>query len=301
MARTNTRFIEAYNKALTLCTKATIGEPVPSENALASQLDVSRTIVRSVLMRLHENQIISGTGRNKVVLRQPTPDDRLEGPTRLLSIEELESRFLDWILRMDVPPGTVLNVAQLSKEFSVATHTLQEFLNALSRFSIVTRRPRGGWELNGFTADFAVELSDFRAMLELNSARHLATLPEDHPIWAKLEALEASHHDLLARIDDDYHDFSVLDEKFHETINSVVKNRFVKDFQNIISLVFHYHFQWNKSDERTRNEAAIHEHLAYIDALRSRDTDRAERAARTHLMTSKQTLLDSLKANAHMR
>lgn len=301
MARTNTRFIEAYNKALTLCTKATIGEPVPSENALASQLDVSRTIVRSVLTRLHENQIISGTGRNKVVLRHPTPDDRLEGPTRLLSIEELESRFLDWILRMDVPPGTVLNVAQLSKEFSVATHTLQEFLNALSRFSIVTRRPRGGWELNGFTADFAVELSDFRAMLELNSARHLATLPEDHPIWAKLEALEASHHDLLARIDDDYHDFSVLDEKFHETINSVVNNRFVKDFQNIISLVFHYHFQWNKSDERTRNEAAIHEHLAYIDALRSRDTDRAERAARTHLMTSKQTLLDSLKANAHMR
>lgn len=301
MARTNTRFVQAFNATLTLCDNAEIGDKMLSENALETKLEVSRTVVRSVLARLHERQIISGTGRDKVIKRRSEQDDRLEGPPVLLSIEELESRFLDWVLRMDVPPGTVLNVAQLSKEFSVATHTLQEFLTALSRFSIVTRRPRGGWELNGFTTDFAVELSDFRAVLELNSVRHLVSLPQDHPIWTKLEAIAADHRDLLSRIDDDYHDFSVLDETFHAAINSVVTNRFVKEFQNVISLVFHYHFQWNKSDERTRNEAAIHEHLAYLDALKSRDLVRAENAARAHLMTSKQTLLTSLKAHAHIR
>ena len=301
MARTNSRFIQAYNETLTICDHVEINRPMLSENALATRLNVSRTIVRSVLARLHEFQIISGTGRDKVVQRRSVPDDRLEEPPVLVSIEDLESRFLDWILRMDVPPGTVLNVAQLSKDFSVATHTLQEFLTALSRFSIVKRRPRGGWELNGFTADFAVELSDFRTVLELNSVRHLVTLPADHAIWAKLDALAAEHHDLLDRIDDHYHDFSLLDERFHAAINSVVTNRFVKEFQNVISLVFHYHFQWNKSDERTRNAAAIHEHLAYIDALKSRDMARAEDAARAHLITSKQTLLTSLKAHAHLR
>lgn len=301
MARTNTRFVQAYNSALTICDSAKIGDAVLSENVLATQLDVSRTVVRGVLARMHERGIISGTGRHKTVQRRSSGADRLEGPPVLLSIQGLEKRFLDWVLRMDVPPGTVLNVAQLSKEFSVATHTLQEFLTALSRFSIVTRRPRGGWELNGFTTDFAVELSDFRTVLELNSVRHLVTLPQDHPVWAQLDQQAADHRDLLARIDADFHDFSVLDQTFHATINDVVINRFVEDFQNIISLVFHYHFQWNKSDERTRNEAAIHEHLVYIDALRSRDVVKAEAAAHAHLVTSKQTLLTSLAMNSHLR
>jgi DNA-binding GntR family transcriptional regulator len=274
---------------------------MPSENALAKRLSVSRTVVRSVFSRLIEQNIVSGGSRERYVSRLPIASDRLAGPPVLLTVEELEGRFLDWVLRMDVPPGTVLNIAQLAKEFSVATHTLQEFFSALSRFGIVTRRPRGGWELNGFTRDFAVELSDFRMALELNSARHFMSLPDDHPIWAQLDKLEQEHLDLLARIDKDYHDFSVLDETFHATINSVVTNRFVKEFQNIISLVFHYHFQWNKSDELTRNRAAIHEHLTYIEALRSRDAALTETAVRTHLMTSKQTLLTSLKANSHLQ
>jgi hypothetical protein len=32
---------------------------------------------------------------------------------------------------------------------------------------------------------------------------------------------------------------------------------FIVDFYDIISLIFHYHYQWNKVDERVRNRAAI--------------------------------------------
>ncbi len=48
-------------------------------------------------------------------------------------------------------------------------------------------------------------------------------------------------------------------------------NRFMMDFYDVISMIFHYHYQWNKADEKERNTVAIHEHLAYIAALRSRD------------------------------
>lgn len=299
MARTNTRFVEAHNHLLSLCDDMTIGSALPSENALAAQLEVSRTIVRGVLAQLDDRKIITLVGRNRVIKRRSRASDILKGPPILLSIEELEGRFLDWILRMDVPPGTTLNVAHLSKEFSVATHTLQEFLSSLSRFGIVVRGPRGGWVLNGFTIDYAVELSDFRTVLELNSVSQLVATPTTHEIWSQLDNLEQEHLSLLDRIDNDYHDFSPLDETFHATINSVVSNRFVKEFQKIISLVFHYHYQWNKSDERVRNECAIQEHLSYIDALRSRDLGNAQAAATRHLSTSKQTLLTSLKANKH--
>ncbi|WP_299963705.1 GntR family transcriptional regulator [uncultured Roseobacter sp.] len=276
-----------------------IGDLLPSENALAMRLGVSRTVVRSVLAKLDEQGIVTLEGRDKRVRRHPVDDDHLDGPPVLLTIEELEARFLDWVLRMDVPQGTALNVTQLSKEFSVATHTLQEFLSSLSRFGIVVRRPGGGWVLNGFTRDYALELSDFRAVLELNSVRALVALPPHHGIWSQLDRLEQQHRDLLERIETDYHDFSQLDEQFHAAINGVVTNRFVKEFQKVISLVFHYHFQWNKSDERSRNASAITEHLEYIDALRGRDPQAAEAAARRHLATSKQTLLTSLRVNSH--
>ena len=301
MARTNARFIQAHNALLSLCDKAQIGDTLQSENLLAAELGVSRTIVRNVLTRLDEQGIIALKGRDKIIKRFTKPSDKLESPPTLLTIDELEERFLDWVLRMDVPRGTVLNVAQLSKEFSVATHTLQEFFSSLSQFGIVVRRPRGGWVLHGFTEEYAIELSDFRAVLELNSVRHLVALPTTHPIWSRLDQLEAEHRDLHSRIDADYHDFSKLDESFHSAINSVVKNRFVEEFQKVISLVFHYHFQWNKSDERARNESAIQEHLTYIDTLRSRDPAKAEAAARAHLATSKQTLLTSLRANSHVK
>ncbi|WP_368185716.1 GntR family transcriptional regulator [Aestuariibius sp. HNIBRBA575] len=299
MARTNTRFITAHGQMLTHCDQMKIGQFLPSENALATQFGVSRTVIRHVLAKLNEQGIIALNGREKVVTRRSVDDDQLAMPESLLTIEELEGRFLDWVLRMDVPPGTVLNIAQLSKNFTVAAHTLQEFFSSLSRFGIVARRPRGGWVLLGFTAEYAVELSDFRTVLELNSVRHLVTLSDDHPIWIQLAELKQQHLSLLDRIDVDYHDFSQLDETFHEAINGVVTNRFVKEFQKVISLVFHYHFQWNKADERIRNEDAIREHLAYIDALMSRNADRAVAAAQAHLTTSKLTLLNSLKANAH--
>lgn len=299
MARTNERFILAHKQMLSICDGMKVGQALPSENTLASELGVSRTVIRSVLSKLDEQGIIALNGREKLIKRHSKKSDPMELPEALLTIEELESRFLDWVLRMDVAPGTALNVAQLSKYFSVAPHTLQEFFSSLSRFGIVVRRPRGGWVLHGFTADYAIELSDFRAVLELNSVRHLVALPHDHDIWARLDVLERDHLALLGRIDKDYHDFSQLDETFHEAINSVVTNRFVKEFQKIISLIFHYHFQWNKTFERKRNESAIREHLIYIDALRSRDVKQAETAARSHLATSKQTLLDSLVANSH--
>ncbi|WP_372572201.1 GntR family transcriptional regulator [Ruegeria jejuensis] len=285
---------------LRTCKDMEIGHSLPSENAIARDLQVSRTVVRGVLDRLSQSGVILLNGREKTIQRAVKTSDYMEEPSTLLSIDELENRFFDWVLRMDVPPGTVLNVAQIAKDFHVATHTLQEFLSSLSRYGIVKRRARGGWLLEGFTENFALELSEFRSVLELNAVRHLIHLPADHAVWGKLAALEQDHMRLLSRIETDYHDFSKLDETFHFTVNSVVDNRFVREFQKIISLIFHYHFQWNKEDERTRNEAAIHEHLDYIEALRSRDVMRAEKAAKRHLATSAQTLVRSLKAHDHL-
>ncbi len=297
MARSDTRYREAFNEILDYCAELPEGAAMPSESVLCDRAGVSRTVIRRCLTRLAELGIIAWEGRDKHMLRAPTKADRIALPDTPAAREDLEQRFLDWILKFDVPAGTPLSVAELSRTFEVPQHELKEFLAGLSRFGLVKRRKQGGWMLLGFTKEFAVELSDFRSVLELNAVAHVAEAPVDHPIWPRLAELRAQHLALQARIETDFHEFSKLDEAFHEALNSVVKNRFVTEFQKVISLIFHYHFMWDKTLERHRNEAAIGEHLVIIDALEARDAATAIAAARTHLRTSKSTLLSSLRAH----
>jgi DNA-binding GntR family transcriptional regulator len=56
-------------------------------------------------------------------------------------------------------------------------------------------------------------------------------------------------------------------------------------------MIFHYHYQWNKRDERQRNEVAIREHLVYIEALFGRNVSMVQLACRAHLASAKDTLL----------
>ncbi|MER9566820.1 FCD domain-containing protein, partial [Mesorhizobium sp. M0571] len=92
----------------------------------------------------------------------------------------------------------------------------------------------------------------------------------------------------------DVHDFSGLDNRFHRLINEASPNRFIDDFYDIITFICHYHYQWNKQDEKQRNLAALHEHVAYIDALESHNSTRIEVACRAHLASARETLMRSL-------
>ncbi len=295
MARSDTRFREAFNQMLGLCDSLPVGTMMPSESTLADSIGVSRTVIRRCLDRLEELNLIIREGRGRQLLRHSVESDRIDQLEQHSSSVDLEERFLTWVLQFDVPANTPLSVAELSRTFDVPQHELKEFLAGLSRFGLVARRRQGGWQLLGFTKDFAVELSDFRSVLEQNAVSLVADAPVDHPIWAKLAQLREDHLALKARIDTDFHQFSKLDERFHETINSYISNRFIAEFQKVISLIFHYHYMWDKTHEKMRNASAIDEHLLIIDALESRDAEAARAATIRHMRTSKITLLSSLR------
>ena len=297
MARTDTRYRSAHSQMVDYLSCLKVGENLLSEPLLSARLKVSRTVIRAILQNLEVSGVVHLNGREKTLIRLPTTADCVEQLPEHISMEELENRFLEWVLRFDVPANTPLNVAQLAKQFSVPAHSLQAFLSHLANFGLVERRPRGGWLMLGFTINYALELSDFRMLLELKAIDVLIDLPQEHPVWSRLEEIEVEHHDLMGRIESNFHDFSKLDGKFHGAIHSVVTNRFVIGFQKVISLIFHYHYQWDKREERTRNRNAIGEHLRIIAALKGRDRDEAHRTAIAHLVTSKETLVSSLRVN----
>ena len=134
-----------------------------------------------------------------------------------------------------------------------------------------------------------------RELFEIRCAVAFAAQPPDAPAWRELRAIETEHHRLLRHINKRYREFSPLDERFHRLIYNASRNRFMEGFYDLISLIFHYHYQWRKSTERQRNEVAAREHLDYIEALYSRDPVRVEAACRRHLTSARSTLLASIE------
>ncbi len=292
--KTDTVYKRAFNQALELVSQLSHGERLPSENALSARLGVSRTTVRKVLTTLAARGVVSGDARHRVIVRSGFQAIKRfpEAETVPLSAQ-VEKRFMEWMLRDNARPGTAINELELARQFGVATTGIREFLNRFQRFGLIEKRPNSGWVFKGFTSGFALELVEIREMFELRSARIFATLPEGSLLWQQIEALREEHLSLLKEIEARFHDFSDLDSRFHRLVNSAAPNRFIDGFQDIITLIFHYHYQWNKRDERQRNEAAIREHLTFIEALLSRNVTMIELACRAHLGSARETLLRS--------
>lgn len=294
--KTDTVFKRAFNDALDFVSRLPNGEPLPSENILSNRLRVSRTTVRKVIAALTESGIVAGVGRHRVARPAVDPVSRFPHAETVPMAAQVEERFMEWMLRDNARPGTAINELELARTFGVATTGIREFLNRFQRSGLIEKRPNAGWVFKGFTASFALELFEIREMFELRSARSLAALPLASPHWSQLESFRREHLQLLREIDVRYHDFSDLDSRFHRFIGSAAPNRFIDSFYDIITAIFHYHYQWNKHDERQRNEMAIREHLTYIDALFSRNVALAELACRAHLVSARDTLLRSTSA-----
>ncbi len=291
--KTDTVYKRAFNDTLDLLARLPAGEQLPSENTLSVQLGVSRTTVRKVISALRDGGMLSGAGRHRNL---SVPDDAMQRyplSETVPTAAQVEERFMEWMLRDNARPGTAINELELARKFGVATTGIREFLNRFQRFGLIERRANAGWVFKGFTTSFSLELFEIREMFELRSARALATMPATAPHWSQLEALRAEHLQLLEEIDERFHDFSDLDSRFHRLVSSASPNRFIDSFYEIITVIFHYHYQWNKHDERARNEVAIREHLTYIDALRSRNVAMVELACRAHLASARETLLRS--------
>lgn len=295
MAKQNTVFKDAYNRTLKLIEET---DTLPSEPELGGLLSVSRTTVRAVLTRLGEVGLVAWDKRSKTVLRRPENGDYFPDEETSSLSEIIERSFMRRILAGGAQPGMQINELELAREIGIGTTSVREFLIRFSRFGLIEKRPNSHWVLKGFTREFALELTEVREMFELRSAASFVHLAEEHPAWAELKAVEAQHHALLADIDNRYMEFSELDERFHLLVQKASSNRFIIDFYDIISIVFHYHYQWNKTNARARNQRALEEHIDYIKALFSRDPSAIEKACRQHLKSARETLLQSIQETA---
>lgn len=300
MSRDSSTFKESYNRALDLVGSIGPAGALPTESALSLKLDVSRTTVRGILSGLDRAGIIEWSGRTKRVLRRAHEDEYYSREEAAPASERLSLRFMEYILAGELTPGSVIHETELKKQFHVSSTVVREFLIRFSRFGLIQKERNRHWTLRGFTREFADELFDVREMFERKAFALLLQQEPQSDAHQKLFALRPEHEALLRHLRRDFLSFPRLDEKFHRVWIEEMGNRFVLDFFELVSLVFHYHYRWNKIDEMERNGDALKEHLAIISALEVGDAKAAQRHFAEHLRRAKQTLIASVQWDAEI-
>lgn len=297
MSKPATFFKRTSNRLLRyVADNISIGDFLPSEDHLATVCQASRTTIRSAVTHLSTRGVVEGNGRERRIVRKPQAGDYFDVTELQTQSDKIRQSLMERVFNSDLPPGAEFSESELAREAGVSTVSVREFLIGFSRFGLIEKKPRGGWRLCAFDPRFAEELADMRQMFELTALEHFMGLPPEDPAWQQLERLLSKHQGLEPRMKTRFTEFPALDRDLHTLLVSKMQNRFAQEFYDIVSFVFHYHYQWNKSDEMERNCVAMGEHLSIIQAMLAHDTTAAMSAMRAHLKTARTSILNSLAA-----
>ena len=295
MSRSPTIFKRSANLLLDhIASAVAIGDLLPTEQQMSALVGGSRTAIRSALAYFDQQDLISDL-KERRLLRKPLREDYFDIADLQSGGERVRQVLMDRIYHSDLPPGAEFSEAELSRAAGVSTVSVREFLIEFSRYGLIEKKPHGGWRLCAFDQSFAMEVADVREMFELRAIERFGTLAPTDPAFATLDELIARHEQLGSVMPARHKDFPALDRDFHTFLIGLLDNRFAQGFYDIVSLVFHYHYQWDKGTEVARNQYAAHEHLGILRALVRRDIAGALDAMRVHLNSARSTLLQSIR------
>jgi len=266
---------------------------LPSDLALASELDVSRTTIRTVVEQLEIKGLLKRDSVGKRVVRKPKKGDYYDLGNSPSSKEEVvQSYFMSLINSGKLLPGSRFSELELAKQSGCNTVTVREFLVKFSRFGVIEKNPRSQWQMVKFDEQFAEELIEFRKVLEMRALVKLLDQNDDHPVWEELREILSDHLAVKRNFKNRFLEVRNLDARLHLAIQKGVSNRFIHQFFDVVSFVCHYHYQWNKEGEKERLRVALYQHIDILGAILARDTGAAVKYLEVHLNTAERTLME---------
>jgi DNA-binding GntR family transcriptional regulator len=191
------------------------------------------------------------------------------------------------IINLQLEPGERLHETELAAAFRVSRTPLREALRMLLAEGLIEQLPTGGMVVQRLDLDDMRELYAVRAVLEGLAVREACERLTDADV-ADLEGL-VGQMELLV----DYPaEMMRLGGEFHARIAAVSGNRRCE--QLLRQLQGHMErYQALTSRGEPRRRAALEDHRALFEALRSRDPDSAEKVVREHIMAAYKEALAS--------
>jgi len=297
MSRSQNLRQNVINQMLEAIARGHIRSPLPPQAALAEMFNISRTTVRHTLHHLHLRGVLEKVEETWVIVRAPDEEDGFSDLTLPIDQQALqfEQAFFNLINQRQLVPGDSFTELQLAQRVKVSPVVVREFLLRFMRYNLLEPVKRGQWRMKKFDQDYAAKLFELREMLETHALTRFLNLAADDERWMQARDLLDRHRTLRDTIASNYRQFAALDKEMHTLILSAANNPFFNQSLEIISVIFHSHYQWDESDLKQRNIVALEEHMAILTALISRQDVDALCALHAHLATARTSMIRSLR------
>ncbi|MCS3409520.1 GntR family transcriptional regulator [Serratia sp. AKBS12] len=296
MSRTQNLRQNVINQMIDGLIHGHIRSPLPSQAALAEMYNISRTTVRHALDHFQRCGVLEKVQDNYAILRMPQEEDGFDCMAQTPEAQStlFEKAFYQMINQKQLRAGDSFSELQLARLVNVSPVVVREFLLRFSRYNLLDNVKRGQWRMKQFDRHYAEQLFELRQMLETHALSRFLNLPAHDERWLQAKELLSRHRELRETISSNYRLFSQLDRDLHGLILSAANNPFFNQSLEIISVIFHFHYQWDETDLKQRNIIAIEEHMAILSALICRNDQEATRELHHHLDTAKQSMIRSI-------
>ena len=211
------------------------------------------------------------------------PGGRLENLTLW---ERVHAHLREEILANRLPAGTELQETALAGQLGVSRGPVREAIGRLAAEGLVVVRPRRGAVVRELSKDDFLEAYQVREALEVMAARLAAyRLREDG--LARLEQLTASMEQHAEREEVDA--FFEANAAFHASLVEAAGNRRLRElYAQLLGQMNRYRRRSLALRGTLRQSVA--EHRAILDALASRDPDRAAELMAAHIRVPQERL-----------
>lgn len=196
------------------------------------------------------------------------------------SLTELVTENLrDRIVAGDFELGSQLSEARIAKDLQVSRTPVREAINRLEMEGLLVVEPQRGSFVFNLEADELAKLCDARVCLETAALTH-AIAANPAPLH---KALSACVKDMTrAREAGNDTDYLAQDTHFHQCLFDHSDNRFLNDAYQTIALKMAA-LRNRLGHHPEHMEKSYNEHIAFVDAVKNRDLDKALEILRSHI------------------
>ena len=209
-----------------------------------------------------------------------------------LLADRAHAQLSDAILRNELPPGTSLSVPELARQLGISRSPVREAVQRLTWDGLADYRGRRG------TVVVSIDLNDFLRLLEVREVLEAlaARLAAERGSDAQRNDLRQIQREFESLKSTDAHRwvFPEIDMRFHAAIRAMAHNKdldaALARSQGRAHLSLNTLWRGEKDIQVTQLE-----HAAICDAIVDGDTNRAEMAARAHIVSVRQRILAVLE------
>jgi DNA-binding GntR family transcriptional regulator len=215
------------------------------------------------------------------------PPDEVASPlARSVLSAQVKDRLLQSILEGELAPGSRIIETRIARQLGTSQAPVREALRDLATLGLVEMQPYRGARVRQPAADELIEAMEVRGEIEAMAARQ-AVARIDEPTLARMRELLDSMRASAAR--GDAHAQAQQNSAFHDCVIVASGNRTIERLWAVLEPFARTYLT------ATAPGADLHwlaeRHVAILDALASRDAERAAAAMRTHAREAETQLL----------